>query len=325
MVCFHPVTQYKSFTEDGKIKWVFDKGKAAMGLLAQPVVRPCGQCIGCRLDKSRDTATRCLCESQMYSRNCFITLTVDDEHMNEVFPGFGLCHRPWQLFLKQLRKRFAGYDRVEKPDWWPDNQVWNYYPIRALMCGEYGSLLKRPHYHACLFNFDFEDKTLWTIRNGVKLYRSAELEKLWPYGYSTIGEVNFQSAAYLSRYVTKKITGDMADEHYFNPETGEIMKSEYVQYPRGFGLGRLWLDKYETDVYPSDLIVMNSGKLKIRPPRYYDKIYDLTNPDKFADIKAERIKRASAHSNDTTFERLLVREQCQMARFQKLHRGYENE
>ena len=44
---------------------------------------------------------------------------------------------------------------------------------------EYGDKLMRPHYHACLFGFDFPDRVLWSIRDNVRLYRSSILEKLW--------------------------------------------------------------------------------------------------------------------------------------------------
>ena len=96
-------------------------------------------------------------------------------------------------------------------------RVFGYVPtqgVRFFHCGEYGELLYRPHYHACLFGFDFSDKVLWSTRGGVRLYRSKILEKLWTFGFSTIGDVTFESAAYVARYCTKKITGDKADEHY---------------------------------------------------------------------------------------------------------------
>ena len=203
MTCYHPLTAYWTgeLNDNGKRVYTFNASKAYRDL--PPIQLPCGQCIGCRLARSLDTATRAVHESSCYSKNCFITLTVNPENIEKVFPGGGLAHEPWQKFMKRLRKRFSGVDFVDCPDGKnPDN--WNYYPIRALMCGEYGSLLNRPHYHACLFNFDFSDKYLWTTRCGVPLYRSSSLEELWPYGFSTIGEVTFESAAYLSRYVTKK-------------------------------------------------------------------------------------------------------------------------
>lgn len=309
-------------TDKGKRVYTFNPAKGYKDL--PPVQLPCGQCIGCRLARSLDTATRCVHEASCYSKNCFITLTVDPEFLAEVFPGAGLRHEPWQLFMKKLRKKFDGVDKIVRPDFWPEEKKWNERPIRALMCGEYGSLLERPHYHACLFNFDFEDKYLWTIRHGVWLYRSPELEKLWPYGYSTIGDVNFESAAYLARYVTKKITGEKSDEHYFNPATGEVRKPDYIVFPYGFGLGKLWYEKYKSDCYPSDFLLAGQKKMKVKIPVYYDKIYDLTNPEEMYNIKLVRRKRAGEHKEDQTPDRLDAREQVQLARYRKLIRGYEN-
>ena len=319
MTCFHPVLQYR-YHEDGKTKWTTDASKADLGIFAEPVLRPCGRCPGCLLDRSRDTAIRCVCEAQMFEHNCFITLTVAPEYINEVFPGNSLVHRPWQLFAKDFRKKFSGIQGYVHP-------ITGKYEsnIRFLMCGEYGSLLDRPHYHACVFNFDFEDKYLWTIRRGVKLYRSPTLEELWPYGFSTIGDVNFQSAAYLARYVVKKCYGEEADEHYFNPETGEIRHPEYIQFPRGFGLGALWFNKYGDGIYTQDKIVLNMGKLVAKPPRYFDNIYDLQNPGELDNIKSERKRRACAHSEDNTFERLQVRERVCLSRLKRLQRGFEND
>ena len=118
----------------------------------------------------------------MYDDNCFITLTYSNQHI----PADGsLDVRVFQKFMKRLRKRFGD-------------------GIRFYHCGEYGSLLGRPHYHACLFNFDFPDKYLWKENNGQKLYRSPSLEELWPYGYSSIGTVTFESAAYVARYILKR-------------------------------------------------------------------------------------------------------------------------
>lgn len=39
---------------------------------------PCGRCVGCRLDYSREWADRCYLESLTKSPNWFITLTYDD-------------------------------------------------------------------------------------------------------------------------------------------------------------------------------------------------------------------------------------------------------
>ena len=43
----------------------------------------CGQCIGCRLESSRQWAIRCVLESKLYDSelNWFMTLTYDDAHL----------------------------------------------------------------------------------------------------------------------------------------------------------------------------------------------------------------------------------------------------
>jgi hypothetical protein len=87
--------------------------------------------------------------------------------------------------------------------------------IKFYMCGEYGPKLGRPHFHALLFGHDFSDRKLWsTTPAGSKLYRSAELEKLWDKGFSSVGDANFESAAYVARYIMKKVSGEAAESHY---------------------------------------------------------------------------------------------------------------
>jgi len=81
-------------------------------------------------------------------------------------------------------------------------------------CGEYGSKTGRPHYHACIFKYDFPDKVFYTERNGYKLFTSQILQDLWtdpsdglPYGYCSVGSLTFESAAYVARYILKKVNG----------------------------------------------------------------------------------------------------------------------
>ena len=195
MPCFSPLKGFRAV--GGGI--VFARS-SSMGL---PMSVPCGRCIGCRLEHSRQWAVRCMHEASLYEDNCFITLTYANEYLP---PGGSLRKRDFQLFMKRLRKRFS--DGV----------------IRFYHCGEYGENTFRPHYHALLFNFDFVDKTLWSLRGEHKVYRSAVLEDLWPSGQSEIGSVSFESAAYVARYITKKVTGARAEGHYraVDELTGEI-------------------------------------------------------------------------------------------------------
>ena len=53
------------------------------------------------------------------------------------------------------------------------------------------------------------------------------LSRLWSFGRHWIGDVTFESAAYVARYCTKKITGRMAGSHYerIDKLSGECVSS----------------------------------------------------------------------------------------------------
>lgn len=295
MPCYHPLHGYRSqeVNDSGKRSIVFNPRD---GYSDMPVTVPCGQCIGCRLERSRQWAVRCVHEASMYEDNCFITLTFNDQNLPL---NSSLNKSDFQKFMKRLRKYYNGKK------------------IRYFHCGEYGSKLDRPHHHACLFNIDFEDKVLWSIRRGVKLYRSAILEKLWPYGFCTVGDVTFESAAYVARYVVKKITGKNADDHY----RGRV--PEYVTMSRRSGLGHDWFMKFKSDVFPHDFVVVRGG-LKCKPPKYYDSIYDELSHSKFSSVKRGR-ERSARESEHNTPERLEVRETIKKSRIKLCERSFEND
>ena len=317
MSCFYPLQAYKIMTEKtekGKNKIVFSR-KDLTDRAYMPIKLQCGQCLGCRIEKSRQWAVRCLHEASLYSDNCFITLTYSTENL----PEHGtLDKKHFQKFIKRLRKKFTGIEGVEK------NGKMTY-PIRYFHCGEYGEKLQRPHHHACLFNFDFPDKELWSERDNVRLYRSETLEKLWPFGYSTVGSVTYESAAYVARYIFKKVNGDRKEEHYtrININTGELvqLEPEYITMSRRPGIGKGWFDKYSSDVYPKDFLTINGRKFK--PPKYYDKIYDEINPEDFNEIKKHRRKLAMLKPEEKTADRLRCKEKVLKAKTSRLIRSLE--
>lgn len=197
--------------------------------------------------------------------------------------------------------------------------------MRYYHCGEYGEKLGRPHYHALIFGHDFPDKYVWQIRGNQIYYRSPSLEKIWKRGMIIIGEVTFESAAYVARYMMKKLKGSNTLEH-LDHYGGR--QEEYATMSRGRGedrgIGYKWFKKYYKDVYPKDFITIRSG-VKCRPPTYYDKLYALTHPKQFDKIQIERRRRACAPNPDNTSARLKVREFIHLARSEKLIRGYEND
>ena len=224
----------------------------------------------------------------MHSDNCFVTLTYNNRHLPA---DHGLHVQHWQLFMKRLRKQQGN-------------------GIRFFHCGEYGSKYGRPHYHALLFNFDFEDKREWTTKGDTVLYTSKTLDKLWGMGFCTVGAATFQSAAYVARYLMKKITGDTADEHYeyINPETGEIhqRKPEYITMSRRDGIGYEWFKKYKNDVFPGDFVVIDGHK--VRPPRYYDTLLEALDSVEHESVRVQRAAKSKRFRDNQTPERLAVRE-----------------
>jgi len=245
----------------------------------------------------------------MHADNSFITLTYRDDNLP---PHGNLIKKDFQLFMKRLRKHFS------------------HIKIRYYHCGEYGAQFKRPHFHACLFGLDFLDKIFFKELNGQATFTSATLEVLWPQGFALIGDVTFDSAAYIARYIMKKINGEQAERHYetVSETTGEIiqMNPEYTTMSRGgkdgHGIGSTWFEKYKKDIYPDNFVVLKGKKMK--PPRYYQQRYEIENPEAYKALQKKNKAFNKKHKSDSTPERLAVREQCKIAQLKTLPRNYEN-
>lgn len=249
-------------------------------------------------------AVRCMHEAQLHDQNCFITLTYSNSNLPE---GHTLVKRDWQLFMKRLRKRLNK-------------------PVRYMHCGEYGDETLRPHYHACLFGVDFSaDRYPHESKNGYTLYRSPTLEAIWGLGFVTIGELTFESAQYVARYVLKKRnTADYKKAAYqrVDPQTGEVwdVAPEYGTLSRGGrngrGLGYYWFERFHSDVYPRDEVIVN-GKVT-RPPRYYDALMKERDPDLVSELKAKR--QAAAEEAAVTPELLKIKAERAKIREKKRQR-----
>jgi hypothetical protein len=273
MACYYPLKGYRSRArnENGNFFVVFNPRH---GYLDMPITVPCGQCLGCRLEKSRQWAVRCMHHASLYENNTFITLTYNNESLprNSV-----LVRKHVQLFIKRLRRSI---ERVHGKG----------HVISYLYCGEYGEKNGRPHYHLILFNYDFDDKELYKkTRLGDYLYNSKRLEKLWGKGFAVLGDVTFESCAYVSRYILKKINGDMAEDHYTRvDENGEIyqLPKEFSQPSLKTPIGKEWFKKYWRDLYPKDFVTMRG--VKFRPPQYYDRCLKKLDEQLYDQIKYAR-------------------------------------
>lgn len=304
MTCYHPLKAYRS-TEinpaTGKHGLTFSATKALRE--GSTLALPCGRCIGCRIDRSRQWALRCMHEAQMHDRNSFITLTYDDQSVPQ---DYGLKLRDWQLFMKRLRKRIGTR-------------------LRFYACGEYGDHFGRPHYHALLFGYDFPDKVFQysTRASKERVYTSELLREVWPLGDHKIGSVTFKSAAYVARYVIKKQNGDRAADHYnrVSPVDGQTynVPPEFAVMSRRPGVGTDWFNKFKGDAFPSDFLIVDGRKIK--PPKFY---LSKLSENEQKPIKRTRARQQLKQKWNNTPARLAVREEIQQVRVKRLLRPLES-
>lgn len=292
MTCYRPLSAWK--TEEGPVVFA-ERGKN----IVAPITLKCGQCIGCRAERVQFWAVRCVCESKMHKRNSFITLTYDDDHL----PMYGsLVPSHFQGFMKRLRERLRSH-----------------VSIRFYACGEYGDSFDRPHYHALIFGYGFDDRVRAnSIYAREDVYRSELLESCWPYGFSSIGEVSFASAQYVAAYATKRFTGKGASDHYSRVDTatGEIVsiEPEFGRMSLRPGIGAKWLEQFWRETYVNDSVRVNGRDFRV--PRYFDNQLMHIASHVMTDVEMERLAKALQYAGDCTPERLAVREVVHASRTQ---------
>lgn len=317
MPCYSPLKGWRA--SDGRFTLRREEGRG------EQMEVSCGGCLGCRLDRSRLWAGRIVHESSLYDYqhgNCFVTLTYRDlwecsDHQlkkGHHLPSDGSLH-PSHLtkFLKRLRKSVS--------------QKVRYYAV-----GEYGDKTARPHYHAILFNVDFSDKVEIREEEGVWLYSSEELDRLWPYGFTTVGEANWETAAYCARYVMKKVGGVMADEHYrrWDEELGYDywIQPEFSRMSLKPGIGAEWFERYKEDFYPRDEFPVPGKGVQRKLPRYYDELFLRTSEMdahvkawKLAQVKERRLAHRLENPEEYAPDRLMTKYKVKKAQLGLLRRN----
>lgn len=317
MSCFHPLMAIPSGTnlETGKPRYVirpYDERAwrdavvhyqscldSVSGLLAPSLV-PCGRCLGCRLDYSSQWAARCMLELGYHDSSWFLTLTYDDVHVprsyvadsetGEAIEHLTLRYRDFQLFMKRLRKN--------------SGQKLRYY-----MAAEYGSLTYRPHYHVIIFGLELDDLVVyqrsacgdmlytsqfvqdcWSVREGSFSSCEGSTTTLTPLGKVVIGEVTWQSCAYVARYVTKKLMGP--DAFFYDCNGMERPSTHMSTNP---GIGYQYYEDHP-DLFDYDFINISTpdGGKKFPPPKYFSRKLEQDNPRLLAEVKARRKERGEA-------------------------------
>lgn len=277
---------------------------------------PCGRCVGCRLDYSRQWADRIMLESLMYSEdtNWFFTITYKDQFLpapirkvysesSEVFDFFPLRKSDLQKFFKLLRIRYKReYGRDLK--------------LRYFSCGEYGDKTYRPHYHACMMNlplFDLRESDMFCQKRfgrkiGV-LYESDFINSCWIDSVShqnkggiAIGRLTWSSAAYVARYIFKKQLGrPLRDDLFYcvplDSDFYDLSFSDVLPFPDQFtcmslkpGIASQYYDDHKEEILLSDSVPVHKkdSVLFHKPPRYFDSKTKQLFPDEFSSLQSER-------------------------------------
>lgn len=323
MTCFHPITVWqqtharldipaKDYYALKKVQFREVKGRKKIEI-------PCGKCLGCRLDHANAWATRMTIEAKTWKKNCFVTLTYNNENLPINHEGEPtLIKKHIQDFFKRLRYHHKG-----KETWINPKSEKKEEPIRYFCCGEYGPKGGRPHYHVAIFNWEPDDLVFYkTNKHGDAIFKSKTLQKIWGHGFVTVEEMNFNTAAYISRYVQKKAglepekreyTGvirwewredernGMPYKHFIHEQRTKktAKQKEFVLMSRGVGIGlKYWLDNKEKIKRNGGILLKIKDTAKIKQiPRYFKKIWEKENWEEYHRFaykqqkKAEEIKK----------------------------------
>lgn len=241
--------------------------------VADRVTVRCGRCVGCIAERSRQWAIRIVHEARVVDRAWFATLTYNDECL----PAYGsLCAEDLRAFHRSMRAVCA-----------PER-------FSYFSCGEYGEDTARPHYHSVLFGPEFLDRVPHVDPRRRDVWTSPTLDAAWGYGITEFSGVTFASAAYVAGYVRKKVRVADYPDHYLrcDPDTGEVVSiaEEFARMSLRPAIGRRWIERFWSDVYPADRVVLE-GKVS-KPPRYYDKWMDENHPDIMAEVRERRYAEA---------------------------------
>lgn len=268
MQCTHPVVWFKA-AKGGLTR--------VRGLAAHPVVEvplACRQCLPCRCNKGREWHVRGWMEATAvgFSDCCFITATLNLETYETVKRTVDLAplHKS---FVKALRHEL---DRGRRKLGLPAIR------FRFMTNFEYGERDWRVHFHMGMFGFNC-DPLSWQpfskSDSGETVYRSALLDRFWPHGLIVVQRMTHETIAYQCRHFVRKVSGDLADEHYTRvfADTGEVVRLTPEFLRTSQGIGRAFYDRWKSDIYPHDHVRIN-GKL-YPVPHYFDRKLRLEDRD----------------------------------------------
>lgn len=139
---------------------------------------------------------------------------------------------------------------------------------------------------------------------------STPLTGIWTFGRAIIGSVTTGSAGYVARYSLKKRGKELCYSKDSDRPAGStsLVKSEFIRMSRSPGLGYQWFQRYKDDCYPHSYVVMptyDNRNIKVPVPRYFDKLYEQSDPIPYSIMKLERMAASLEAHKSFTLRNLL--------------------
>lgn len=299
---------------------------------------PCGKCLGCFLERSRDKAVQLSLEKlnpEYKEDECwFITLTYEDEYLpihstvdtetGEVFSGVSLELKDIQNWIKKLRD-----NNPEKT-------------IRYMCAREYGSQTYRPHYHIIVFGLPLDRELFCQIgnnANGDPLWTTPQLDNIqsnicWTVrrplgdrkapiyraGNVIVGEVTFQSIAYVARYTMKKANKDYNADFWYKSQGMDLEAISQSQ-----DLGKWYYDIHKHEIYETDKVpILGKNENFSRPPRSFDRLYKKEFPVEYEKVIKRRKEKMltsmmqKEYQTDMDYLQMLESEELKTNQFKDL-------
>lgn len=217
----------------------------------------CGQCLGCRLDHAKFWQNRCLMEMQDHVQTWFLTLTYDDDHLQEVKRSYECFDWPDPDTgeVRSVPCASLDLDCVQK---WKKRlaKAWSKrsdVPLRFFGCGEYGDSTHRPHYHFLVFGLDLDESELIFYKHSrignvtYPLYNCDWISDTWGKGHVVLAKGSYETAGYVARYVLKKRVGK--DKSFYARYN---IDPPFINMSRRPGIGLPYLDQVTSVIVTDD-------------------------------------------------------------------------
>lgn len=268
----------------------------------RPVILACGQCLECRCQYAQQWANRIMLEAQYHDESYMLTLTYDDAHVPRTWPYEDLVGLPVEYC-----NAATGQVEYRPRKWYRGDEVYTLEPkdlqdfvkrlrryqeyhcsntIRYYGVGEYGTDKHRPHYHIIVFGLHLDDVVeVGANKHGTVLHDSATIRKIWGKGITEVSPLNWEDAAYVARYTTKKLGKAETDFYHEN-----CLIPEFTRMSLKPAIGAQYYQEHKDEIYKYDEIHISTvkGGRTVKPPRYYDKLYDDVYPAEMAEVRGNR-------------------------------------